>query len=157
MSTIDRRVSPDGVVRYRVRVRLNGTRTVSKTFHRKTDAQKWAQKTEVEIRQDQYAINAISRRKTLGDLIDRYIKEVLPRKPKTAPFQKRQLEVWRKELGHALIADVTPARIVAARQTLLDTPGSRGQGSLFWLRSKPRTLRASDRLPNMLARSSTLD
>ena len=127
MSTIERRVSPDGVVRYRVRVRLNGARTVSKTFQRKTDAQKWAQKTEVEIRQDQYAITSMSRRKTLGDLIDRYMKEVLPRKPKTAPFQQRQLAVWRKELGHALIADVTPARIVAFRQHLLDTPGARKQ------------------------------
>lgn len=53
------------------------------------------------------------------------MQEVLPRKPKTAPFQKRQLEVWRKGLGHLLIADVTPARVVAFRQTLLDTPGTR--------------------------------
>ena len=127
MPTIERRVSPDGVVRYRARVRLNGARTVSKTFQRKTDAQKWAQKTEVEIRQDQYAFTPMSRRKTLGDLIDRYIEEVLPRKPKTAPFQKRQLEVWRRELGHHLIADITPARIVAFRQLLLDTPGRRNQ------------------------------
>jgi integrase len=125
MPTIDCRISPDGAVRYRVRVRLNGARTVTKTFHRKTDAQKWAQQTEVAIRQDQYAIMPISRRKTLGDLIDRYIKEVLPRKPKTAPFQKRQLEIWRGELGQRLIADITPARIVEFRQTLLDTPGPR--------------------------------
>ena len=127
MSTIERRISPDGVVRFRARVRLNGVRTASKTFHRKTDAQKWAQKTEVAIREDQYAINPLSRRKTLAELIDRYIEEVTPRKPKSAPFQKRQLEAWRKELGHLRIADITPARIVAFRQTLLDTPGSRKQ------------------------------
>jgi len=127
MPTIERRVSPDGTVRFRVRVRLHGTRTASKTFHRKTDAQKWAQKTEVAIREDQYAITPMARRKTLGDLIDRYILEVLPRKPKTAPFQKRQLEVWRKALGYMLIADVTPARIVAFRQALLDTPGTRNR------------------------------
>ena len=93
MPTIERRFSPDGIVRFRVRVRLNGARTASKTFRRKTDAQKWAQKTEVAIREDQYAINPISRRKTLAELIDRYVVEVLPRKPQTAPFQKRQLEV----------------------------------------------------------------
>lgn len=127
MPTIERRASPEGVVRYRARVRLNGARTVSNTFQRKTDAQKWAQKAEVEIRQDQYAFTSLSRRKTLGDLIDRYIKEVLPRKPKTALFQKRQLAVWRKALGHRLIADITPARIVTFRQTLLDTPGTRKQ------------------------------
>ena len=125
MSTIERRVAPDGTVRFRARVRLYGVSAASKTFHRKTDAQKWAQKTEVAIREDQYAINTMSRRKTLGELIDRHIAEVLPRKPKSAPFQKRQLETWKKELGHLRIVDITPARIVALRQTLLDTPGSR--------------------------------
>ena len=125
MPTIERRVTPDGVGRYRARVRLRGARTVSKTVQRKTDAVTWSQKTEVAIRQDQYAINPLSRRKTLGDLIDRYVLEVLPRKPKTARFQKRQLQIWRKELGHLLIADITPARIAAFRQTLLDTPGTR--------------------------------
>ena len=127
MPTIERRVSPDGTVRFRARVRLHGARTASKTFRRKTDAQKWAQKTEVAIREDQYAVNPMSRRKTLGELIDRYVSEVLPRKPRTAPFQKRQLEIWRKGLGHLMIADMTPARIVAFRQTLLDTPGTRKQ------------------------------
>ena len=127
MPTIERRVSPDGVVRFRARVRLHGVRTASKTFRRKTDARQWAQKTEVAIREDQYAINPMSRRKTLSELIDRYVLEVLPRKPKSAPFQKRQLEVWKKGLGHLLIGDVTPARIVAFRQTLLDTPGTRNQ------------------------------
>jgi len=71
MSTIDRRIAPDGGVRYRVRVRLNGARSVCKTFQRKTDARKRAQKTEVAIRQDPYAISPMSRRKTLSDLIDR--------------------------------------------------------------------------------------
>ncbi|CAG0981017.1 Putative defective protein IntQ [Burkholderiales bacterium] len=127
MPTIERRASPGGIVRYRARVRLHGAHTASKTFRRKTDAQKWAQKTEVAIRQDQYAISPISRRKPLSELIDRYVQEVLPRKPKTAPFQRRQLEVWRKELGHLLIADVTPARIVGARQALLENPGARQQ------------------------------
>jgi integrase len=124
MSTVERRVSPNGAVRYRARVRLHGARTVSKTFQRKTDAQKWAQKTEVAIRQDQYDIDPIWRRKTFSQLVDRYVREVLPRKPKTAPFQHRQLDICRKEMGHLSIADVTPARIVAFRQTLLDTPGA---------------------------------
>jgi integrase len=127
MATIERRVSPDGNVRFRARVRLNGARTASKTFRRLTDARRWAQKTEVAIRDDQYAISPISRRKTLAELIDRYVSEVLPRKPKTASYQKRQLDIWRQELGHLLIADITPARIVAFRQTLLDTPGPRKQ------------------------------
>jgi integrase len=127
MPTIERRVSPDGTVRYRARVRLHGVRTASKTFDRKTDAQKWAQKTEVAIRQDEYGIDPAWRRKTLAELIDRYIDEVLPRKPKNAKCQKRQLEIWRKELGHLVIADITPARIVAFRQALLHTPGTRRQ------------------------------
>ncbi|MFO1307677.1 MAG: hypothetical protein U1F64_04445 [Burkholderiales bacterium] len=85
MATIERRVSPEGTVRYRVRVRLHGNNTVSKTFVRKTDAQHWAQKTEVAIRQEEYQIDPPWRRKSLADLIDRYIAEILPRKPRTAP------------------------------------------------------------------------
>jgi hypothetical protein len=127
MATIERRISASGTERFRARVRLRGNRFTSKTFDRKTDARKWAQRVEVAIRQDQYDIHAISRRKTLGDRIDRYCMEVLPRKPKTAPYQKRQLDFWRKELGHLLIADVKPARIAEARQNLLSTPGARGR------------------------------
>jgi hypothetical protein len=41
MPTIERRVCPDGTVRFRVRVRLHGARTASKTFHRNTDAQSY--------------------------------------------------------------------------------------------------------------------
>ena len=45
-------------------------RTAQASFNRKTDARKWAQKTEVAIREDQYAINPMPRRKTLGELIE---------------------------------------------------------------------------------------
>lgn len=125
MATIERRVSPEGTVRYRVRVRLHGNNTVSKTFIRKTDAQNWAQKMEVAIRQEEYQIDPPWRRKSLADLIDRYIAEILPRKPRTAPYQRTQLNAWREALGHLRVADVTPAHIVDARQRLLDTPGRR--------------------------------
>ena len=127
MPTIERRVSPDGAVRYRARIRLHGNRTASKTFQRKTDAQKWAQKTEVAVRQDEYGINPVSRRRTLADLIDRYVDEVLPHKPRNARVQQRQLEVRKAELGHLPVAEITPARIAAFRQFLLDTPGTRNQ------------------------------
>ena len=46
MPTIERRVSPDGIVHFRARVRLHGNRTASTTLHRKTVAQKWVQKTD---------------------------------------------------------------------------------------------------------------
>jgi len=124
MPTVERRVSSDGAVHYRARIRLLGSQTVSKTFHRKSDAQQWAQKTEASIRQDQYEIQPMSRRKTLSDLIDRYALEVLPRKPKNARVQQRQLEVWKREMGHLLIADITPARVAGFRQMLLNTPGA---------------------------------
>jgi integrase len=127
MATIECRVAPDGTVRYRAKVRLRGAHTASKTFDRKTDARKWAQKTEVAIRADEYAINSMSRRKTLGELIDRYILEVLPRKPKSARVQQRQLEIWKNALSHLRISEITPERIGVFRQTLLDTPGARGQ------------------------------
>jgi len=59
-------------------------------------------------------------------LVDRYIKDVLPTKPKQAPAQRPQLERWKVELGSYLLSDITPALIVEVRDKLLSEPAPRG-------------------------------
>jgi integrase len=127
MPTIERRVSPDDIVSYRVRVRLRGARVVSATFARLTDAKRWAQSTESAIREGRYFKTAEGARHTVSDALDRYAREVLPHKPRTAPFQRRQLEWWRKQIGHLLLVDLTAPRIVECRARLLSELGSRSQ------------------------------
>jgi integrase len=119
MSTIETRAANDGTISYRAKVRMKGARPRSETFTRKTDARRWAQDTEADIRAGRHFKHSEAERRTVSELIDRYISQVLPRKPKTAPFQLRQLVWWRKHLGHLTLAQVTAARIVECREELL--------------------------------------
>ena len=123
MPTIECRSAPDGAITYRAKVRVKGAPQVSASFARKTDAAKWAQATEVAIREARYFKNSAAKRYTLADAIDRYVREVLPGKPRTAKFQARQLVWWRAELGHLFLADVDAGAISEARARLLTQPG----------------------------------
>ncbi len=78
------------------------------------------------MREGRYFKAPESKRKTLADLLDRYIAEVLPRKPKSQKQQARQLRWWSKELGYLVLADVTPAVIGTARDKLSTTVSTRG-------------------------------
>lgn len=123
MATITLRTSADGTKSYKVEIRLKGTPAQRATFSRLTDARKWASATESAIREGRHFATAESKRHTLGDLIDRYAREILPsKKPTTQGPQKGQLAWWKSELGDCTLADVTPARIAEARDKLAREP-----------------------------------
>src|SRR5690242_11011709 len=102
MAVIERRPGPDGRTSFRVKIRLKGYAPQSATFENITQAKRWAQGTEASMREGRYFKAPESKRKTLADLVDRYIEEVLPRKPKSQKQQARQLRWWSKELGYLL-------------------------------------------------------
>lgn len=52
-------------------------------------------------------------------MVNRYIKDVFPTKPKSKKRQRQNLEWWRDRLGAYLLADITPALIVECRDELL--------------------------------------
>lgn len=118
MANIEKRISSDGETSYRVKVRLKGCSTQTATFERLTDAKKWAQSTESAIRENRHFKTAEAKRHTVADLIDRYIKDVMPTKPKSARDQLRQLEWWKDGIGRYTLADVTPSLIVEYRDKL---------------------------------------
>jgi integrase len=118
MANIEKRVSSDGKTSYRVKVRLKGYPVQSATFERKTDAAKWAQSTESSIRENRHFKTTEGKRHTVAELIDRYIQEILPHKPKSVLDQLRQLQWWKNEIGRYTLADVTPALIVQYRDNL---------------------------------------
>jgi hypothetical protein len=100
MASIRKRTSKDGVVLYRVDIRLKGYPAQRATFKRLTDARKWAQAIESAIREGRYFRTAEARKHTLGEAIDRYVDTVLPaKKPVTVRPQRQHLEWWRQELG----------------------------------------------------------
>jgi len=121
MAVIEKRTNSDGETTFRVKVRLKGKPSESATFRRITDAKKWAIQTEADIRDGRHFKTSQAKKHTLTQLIDRYIKDVLPNKTssqKVMVTQKKQLEWWKSEIGDYLLADVTPALIVECRDKL---------------------------------------
>lgn len=120
MASIEKRVSDNGDLSYRVKIRIKGYPSQTATFERKTDANKWAASTESAIKEGRHFKTTEAKRRTLGELIDRYIKDVLPTKPKNAKNQEAQLQWWKSEIGSYTLADVTPTLIADCRDKLLD-------------------------------------
>ncbi len=121
MALIETRRSPAGVLSYRVRVRLKGHPEATGTFKRLTDAKRWVQDTESAIREGRYFATAEAKRHTFGDLVDRYIKEVIPLKPKNGSNTKHQLLWWKSKLGPYTLSDVNAPLIVQFRSELQTT------------------------------------
>lgn len=119
MASIEERTTSDGKIRYRVQIRLKGYPVQTATFNRKTDAKKWAQQTEVSIKEGRHFKTSESKKHTLGKLIDRYISTILPYKPKNARNQITQLQWWKGCIGYYLLSDITPALIGEFRDKLL--------------------------------------
>ena len=126
MATIGKRVTADGKTRYQVKIRLHGHPVQTATFRTKTDAKRWAQDTESSIRHNRYFQVLESRRHTVADLIDRYTRDVGPRRPKGEKKVSSMLRLWREELGPYTLADATPAMIAEVRDKLAAGKTHRG-------------------------------
>lgn len=118
MAYIQERNGKDGKPSYRVQVRKKGYPIQTASFKRKTDAKKWAQSVEAAIDERRYRNVAQAKRHTVGELIDRYIENYLPRKPRSEPLQRQQLKWWRKQIGALTLADLTTDIIVEHRDRL---------------------------------------
>jgi integrase len=119
MARIKERLAKDGTKRFTCEVRLRGYPPQSATFKRKTDAQKWIQDTESAIREGRHFKTIEAKKHTFADMINRYIKDVFPTKPKSEKRQRQNLEWWSERLGAYLLSDITPALIVECRDELL--------------------------------------
>jgi integrase len=118
MANIEKRKSNDGDSAYRVKVRIKGFPAQSATFERLTDAKRWAQQTESAIREGRHFKSSEAKRHTLKDTIERYLREVMPTKPKSAKSQTRQLEWWRERLGSYALSEISPSLLAEYREKL---------------------------------------
>ena len=118
MAHIQERKTKDGRTRYRALVRLKGYPAQTVTFQRKTDARRWAQQTEAAICEGRHFKSSEAKRHTLAELVDRYLRDVLPNKPKSLRTQTLQLVWWREQIGTYTLADVTPALVAECRDRL---------------------------------------
>ncbi len=117
MATIQKRPGP----RYRVQVRLRGMYR-SATFPSLAQARRWATQTEHALYEQVHFPVTEASRHTLRALLERYAREVLPRKrPGTQTHQGAQLVWWTQQLGHLRLDQLTPARLTACRERLAQT------------------------------------
>jgi len=110
MATIEKRKGADGATTYRARIRKRGYPEYTETFSRKTDAEAWAKQIEADLQRGRYLPSNDARRRTFGEMIDRYVNDVLPHKARnqTADKVKVQLEWWKGQLGpYVLISTQT--------------------------------------------------
>jgi integrase len=118
MATIEER-KKGGKTVYRVKIRRKGCPTQSETFTRLTDARKWAQSTEAAIDEGRHFKATEAKRHTLAELIDRYLRDVLPHKSASSIYmQTLQLRWWKTHLGDCILADITPALVAEYRDKL---------------------------------------
>ena len=130
MATIERRESSDGV-RYRVRVRTKGTKPRTRTFKRLTDATSWASAVETDLGRGTHVATTAERRKTLAELIDKFIAEQLPiRRGDTDQRNiKARLDWWKENAGFLTLERLTPAAIAGLRSELLSRRARKPAGA----------------------------
>jgi integrase len=117
MVTITTREGKKGKT-HKVTVRMKGFPTQTQSFKRLTDAKQWGADTESKMRDGIVFPNKDARNRSLGELIDKYIKEELPKKPRSEAKQKSQLTWWKNEIGTVKLVHVTPALLAECRHNL---------------------------------------
>jgi len=125
VANIQARVDSRGQVRYRVQIHLKGYPPQTATFDRKTDAKEWVRHSEADMKAGRHFKVLEAKRHTVAQVIDRYLRDVMPGKKRNSQaVQTSQLLWWKKRLGRYLLADVTPALIAEAR-ALIGFAGAR--------------------------------
>jgi integrase len=121
MAQIRERTRKNGKKSFLVRIRMRGKQEAAASFDRLTDARIWAQQTETEMRDGRYIKTAEAQKHTVSDLVERYIRDVLPRKVKVGRFYAIQLGWWKKQIGDVLLSELTPVLISEHRELLSQT------------------------------------
>ena len=114
MATIEKRVSKSGEVSYRAKVRLAGEKSRTRTFKRHTDAKAWAATVEADLGRGIHVPTREERKRTLGDLIDRYLEDQAGADAKTRAY----LAWWKEQGGEYSLERLAPELIVTMRKKL---------------------------------------
>ena len=107
--------------RWQARVRRKGNPDLTKTFVTRQDAERWARSAEVDLDRGSYVNPAEAQRITLGCLIDRYIREVLPAMKGAKEDGIRLAAMKRNSVAKLSLASLTPEAIGKYRDERLRT------------------------------------
>ena len=119
MAEIKKRIKKNGEPSYTACIRIKGYPTDSNTFSRKTDAVEWAKKRETEIRENINFPKRKAQKYTVGDIIDKFIKNELPKKKtKVQGEYLRALNWYNEEIGKYYLSSLTAETFIDCREKL---------------------------------------
>ena len=128
MATIQERKAANGQTRFRALVRIKGSPTRTRTFQRKTDARRWAQQVEADLRRGRGLFDHLAEKHTLGDLFARY-RPTLAERLSERELRRRILHLgwWEEKVGALLLAQLRPPLIIECREELRRGGGPGGE------------------------------
>jgi integrase len=119
---IEKRLNAAGkVTGFRVQIRLKGFKPESMTRKKYADAAAWASARENEIRLGRQAVEDREKSVSLSEVIDKYLKNVLPgksSKERSKGIQAQQLRFWKAEIGAYTMSNLRPLVIAEVRDGL---------------------------------------
>lgn len=98
--------------RWNVQVRRRGHPGFSKTFRTKAAAERWATETENQMERGTFRDLTSAQETTVEDLLDRYEREVTPRK-RTQDKERSRLSILVQALGRYTLANLTAEAVIA--------------------------------------------
>ena len=107
--------------KWQARVIRKGYPAESSTFVSKQDADRWARKIESQIDNGQYVSQTEAQRTTFSEVIDRFIREVLPGMKSAKDDRIRLNAIKARPIAQFSMAALTPTRIAAYRDERLAT------------------------------------
>ena len=122
MTEIRIRNTKKGQKKYLAVVRIVGRKTRSKTFNRKSDADRWIVEMEQAKLNDGAAFLYQYKKHTMAELIDQYISLILPQRKSQQKTYKTYLIWWKNKIGHYSVGDVSSSLIAKCRDELSIEP-----------------------------------
>lgn len=119
MGTIREVTKKDGSKSFHAEVRLQGFEDQRASFRTKSLAKEWIQHTESAMKDGRHSKHSEAKRHTVGDMIERFIVQWLPKYPDRQVKQTALLTWWKGHLGHLRLSDLTSNSIGEARDKLL--------------------------------------
>lgn len=105
--------------KFQAQVRHLGMRAVAKSFKTKSEADRWARLLESEFDRGVFVDRSEAERATVGELIDRYLAEVTPKK-KSARREKQRLLALQRHFGKFSPVTLRSAHIAAYRDARIN-------------------------------------
>lgn len=119
MATFEKRILRDGTAQYRVKIRVKGFPSVSGSFERLTDAKRWAQKVEVEMRDRKYSQPFDQRIFTLTQAFEKYSTHLKYENPRRLKEICLILSWWNAQIGGMQVSELNKSKLLECRQALL--------------------------------------